>query len=60
MTAARNVPLNEIGILINEGEVNQPRFVTDTASAHIPADQKAGEHDRQTIRLLRQDSQQDL
>ncbi|MBB4250864.1 hypothetical protein [Rhizobium sp. BK008] len=41
--AAKNIPLNEIGILLNSNEVFQPTFITTR-----PADQKAGDHDRQT------------
>lgn len=54
MDSRRNIPLNEIGAIIHQGKVEQPRFVTD--NTQTPADQKAGEHDRQTIRLLPQNS----
>ncbi|MGO8490926.1 hypothetical protein ACC757_29495 [Rhizobium ruizarguesonis] len=43
MDNGKNVPLNEIGILGSAAKVSQPIFIT----TH-PADQKAGDHDRQT------------
>ncbi|MCV9943002.1 hypothetical protein [Rhizobium sp. BT-175] len=46
MRGRKNEPLNEIPTLISEGKVSQPRFITD--SKQTPADQKAGDHDRQT------------
>ncbi|TAX71801.1 hypothetical protein ELI03_08650 [Rhizobium leguminosarum] len=43
MHNGKNVPLNEIGLLGSAAKISQPIFIT----TH-PADQKAGDHDRQT------------
>lgn len=46
MDNCKNVPLNEIGILGSAAKVSQPIFITT-----YPADQKAGDHDRQTNKV---------
>lgn len=45
MDGGKNVPLNEIGILGGASKVSQPNFITH------PADQKAGDNDRQTYQV---------
>ncbi|TBA65354.1 hypothetical protein ELH57_17375 [Rhizobium ruizarguesonis] len=46
MDNGKNVPLNEIGIQGSAAKVSQPIFIT----TH-PADQKAGDNDRQTHQI---------